>query len=77
MQHVRVEDTNSAGNIARFFATTTLSRVTMLALCLLSKEMISPICGFRASARRNDLAGFATTYPVNWWLIGRGTKEKM
>ena len=23
------------------------------------------------------LLGFATTYPVNWWLIGRGTKEKM
>ena len=21
--------------------------------------------------------GFATTYPVNWWLIRRGTKEKM
>ncbi|HWD57244.1 MAG TPA: DUF4396 domain-containing protein [Stellaceae bacterium] len=21
--------------------------------------------------------GFATTYPVNWWLIARGTKEKM
>jgi len=21
--------------------------------------------------------GFATTYPVNWWLISRGTKEKM
>lgn len=21
--------------------------------------------------------GFATTYPVNWWLIHRGTKEKM
>jgi hypothetical protein len=21
--------------------------------------------------------GFATTYPVNWWLIGRGIKEKM
>lgn len=23
------------------------------------------------------VAGFATTYPVNWWLIARGTKEKM
>jgi len=23
------------------------------------------------------LIGFATTYPVNWWLISRGTKEKM
>jgi hypothetical protein len=23
------------------------------------------------------LAGFATSYPVNWWLIGRGIKEKM
>ena len=21
--------------------------------------------------------GFATTFPVNWWLIRRGTKEKM
>jgi hypothetical protein len=21
--------------------------------------------------------GFATTYPVNWWLISRGTKERM
>jgi len=21
--------------------------------------------------------GFATTYLVNWWLISRGTKEKM
>lgn len=21
--------------------------------------------------------GFATTYPVNWWLIARGTKERM
>jgi hypothetical protein len=21
--------------------------------------------------------GFATTYPVNWWLISRGSKEKM
>jgi hypothetical protein len=21
--------------------------------------------------------GFATTYPINWWLIRRGTKEKM
>jgi hypothetical protein len=21
--------------------------------------------------------GFATTYPVNWWLISRGIKEKM
>jgi len=21
--------------------------------------------------------GFATTYPVNWWLISRGTKEKI
>lgn len=21
--------------------------------------------------------GFATTFPVNWWLIARGTKEKM
>jgi hypothetical protein len=21
--------------------------------------------------------GFATTYPVNWWLIRRGIKEKM
>lgn len=23
------------------------------------------------------LVGFATTYPVNWWLITRGTKERM
>jgi hypothetical protein len=23
------------------------------------------------------LLGFATTYPVNWWLISRGTKEAM
>jgi hypothetical protein len=23
------------------------------------------------------LVGFATTYPVNWWLIRRGTKEAM
>ncbi len=23
------------------------------------------------------VAGFATTYPVNWWLISNGTKEKM
>ena len=23
------------------------------------------------------LLGFATTYPVNWWLIRRGTKERM
>jgi hypothetical protein len=23
------------------------------------------------------LAGFATSYPVNWWLIERGVKEKM
>lgn len=23
------------------------------------------------------VAGFITTYPVNWWLIGRGVKEKM
>lgn len=23
------------------------------------------------------LCGFATTYPVNWWLIRNGTKEKM
>lgn len=23
------------------------------------------------------IAGFVTTYPVNWWLIRRGTKEKM
>lgn len=21
--------------------------------------------------------GFVTTYPVNWWLIARGTKERM
>ncbi len=21
--------------------------------------------------------GFTTTYPVNWWLIQRGVKEKM
>ena len=23
------------------------------------------------------MAGFATTYPVNWWLIASGIKEKM
>ncbi|OZI19805.1 hypothetical protein CAL26_19760 [Bordetella genomosp. 9] len=23
------------------------------------------------------IVGFATTYPVNWWLIRRGTKERM
>ena len=23
------------------------------------------------------LFGFATSYPVNWWLIRSGTKEKM
>ena len=23
------------------------------------------------------LCGFATAYPVNWWLIRRGLKEKM
>jgi hypothetical protein len=23
------------------------------------------------------LAGFATSYPVNWWLIRAGVKEKM
>ncbi len=23
------------------------------------------------------ILGFATTYPVNWWLISRGIKEKM
>ncbi|WP_425127136.1 DUF4396 domain-containing protein [Burkholderia gladioli] len=23
------------------------------------------------------LAGFATSYPVNWWLIHSGMKEKM
>jgi hypothetical protein len=23
------------------------------------------------------IAGFLTTYPVNWWLIRRGIKEKM
>ncbi|WP_405083923.1 DUF4396 domain-containing protein [Paraburkholderia caribensis] len=23
------------------------------------------------------LAGFATSYPVNWWLIRSGVKEKM
>jgi len=23
------------------------------------------------------VAGFATTYPVNWWLVARGTKEAM
>lgn len=23
------------------------------------------------------LAGFATSYPVNWWLVSRGVKEKM
>jgi Domain of unknown function (DUF4396) len=23
------------------------------------------------------LAGFATSYPVNWWLISIGVKEKM
>jgi hypothetical protein len=23
------------------------------------------------------IAGFATTYPVNWWLIERGWKERM
>ncbi len=23
------------------------------------------------------LCGFATAYPVNWWLIRRGIKEKM
>ncbi len=23
------------------------------------------------------LAGFATSYPVNWWLIRAGIKEKM
>ncbi|MDR5784616.1 DUF4396 domain-containing protein [Caballeronia sp. LZ065] len=23
------------------------------------------------------VAGFATTYPVNYWLIQRGVKEKM
>ena len=23
------------------------------------------------------LAGFATAYPVNWWLIRSGIKEKM
>jgi ABC-type multidrug transport system permease subunit len=23
------------------------------------------------------IVGFLTTYPVNWWLIRRGTKEKM
>lgn len=22
-------------------------------------------------------AGFATSYPVNWWLVSRGIKEKM
>ena len=23
------------------------------------------------------IVGFLTTYPVNWWLIRRGIKEKM
>lgn len=23
------------------------------------------------------LAGFATSYPVNWWLIATGVKERM
>lgn len=23
------------------------------------------------------IAGFATTYPINWWLVARGTKERM
>jgi hypothetical protein len=23
------------------------------------------------------LAGFLTSYPVNWWLVRRGIKEKM
>jgi len=23
------------------------------------------------------IAGFATAYPMNWWLIRRGIKEKM
>jgi hypothetical protein len=23
------------------------------------------------------IAGFATSYPVNWWLITTGVKEKM
>ena len=23
------------------------------------------------------VVGFATTYPVNWWLIRRGIKERM
>lgn len=23
------------------------------------------------------LAGFATSYPINWWLIRAGVKEKM
>jgi hypothetical protein len=23
------------------------------------------------------LAGFATSYPVNWWLVRKGLKEKM
>ncbi|WP_367304987.1 DUF4396 domain-containing protein [Burkholderia multivorans] len=23
------------------------------------------------------LAGFATSYPINWWLVRTGVKEKM
>jgi hypothetical protein len=23
------------------------------------------------------IAGFLTSYPVNWWLIRRGSKERM
>jgi len=23
------------------------------------------------------IIGFATTYPVNWWLLHRGIKERM
>ncbi len=27
--------------------------------------------------RAGMFLGFVTTYPVNWWLISRGTKEAM
>ena len=31
----------------------------------------------RRDADRNSIVGFLTAYPMNWWLISRGIKEKM
>lgn len=51
--------------------------MTLVALVIVGEEIPKSSRLFWASMQLGMLLGFCTSYPVNWWLLRSGIKEKM